>query len=151
MNIDEGAKLLILIFASFLIVFTIIAGLIAMVRILRKNDSDNKTPEEIPEERVPLDAISRIEFSTKVLQFIQFTILTIVDNELSEYTMLHENYPMKNIDTDVKIISEKVYKAIEPNFYSMIESFYTKEFIMTYIVTSTKKILIEAVRKINAV
>ena len=54
---------------------------------------------------------------------------------------------MKNIDKDVKNLSMDVMHAIDKRFFESETSFYSKEFLMEYIIAKSKTTLIDAYRQ----
>lgn len=137
----------------FIIIMTILnlfvtVGLVVALIILYLQESRKKTAQIITTKRVKeIDVSKSLEESTHQLEFIDYTILSLVSMKIANKTILNIPIDMKHIDTDVKNLSMDVMSAINEDFFKSDTSFYNKEFLMKYIIDKSKTTLIEAYRQ----
>lgn len=132
-----------------LIVMIMLSVSITLMIANRINDilnKDNKSNEETPSP-TPLNMTSCIEASSKQLQFIDFTVLSLLQIRVSNSLSLNQPIMVKNIDIEVRTLSEDVMKALKEDFFKNPNSLYSSEFLMKYMIDKCKTSLIEAMRQ----
>ena len=125
-----------------------IVGLVVPLIIEVRGESRRNFKTIIESSRVIAPDISKsLEESTHQLEFIDYTILSLVSMKISNNKILNKPIDMKNIDKDVKNLSMDVMNSINPDFFDSETSFYKKDFLMKYIIDKSKITLIEAYRQ----
>lgn len=124
------------------------AGLVVALITNSRQESRKKTELLIASRRSTEEDISKsLTESTHQLEFIDYTILSLVSIKISNNRILNTKVDMKNIDKDVKNLSMDVMHAIDKRFFESETSFYSKEFLMEYIIAKSKTTLIDAYRQ----
>ena len=93
------------------------------------------------------NTITKIEASSKQLQFIDFTVLSVLQIRVSNSLILNQPLKMQNIDMEVKSLSQSVLNSLKRDFFKNPQSLYTTEFLMKYMIDKCKLSLIDAIRQ----
>ena len=126
------------------------AGLVVVVALISsttKKLQEKTTQPVAPVRAKEVDVSKSLEESTHQLEFIDYTILSLISMKMSNKRILGTPIDMKNIDRDVENLSLDVMNAIDKRFFGTTTSFYNKEFLMKYIIEKSKTSLIEAYKQ----
>jgi len=104
--------------------------------------------EEISLEKRDIN-LNDIELSERVKVLIDEIINVEIYSALRQYISLQQKYVITNIDTDVKNVSMKVFKALNPKLLES-ELVFTKTYIMEYIVGQTFNLMLRLVIELNS-
>lgn len=133
-----GVFLLAIVFMMFYLILSVSN----LLEELRKTSLDTHFIYSHLVESGPKTNDSQIESSMKQLQFIDFTILNLLQIRLSKSKTGQEPLAIKNIDEEVIALSSLVIAAIEPQLFE--GTLYSKEFLAKYVVDRCKTAIIEA-------
>lgn len=94
-----------------------------------------------------------LEYMVKTTDDLLNFATGLVEDDLLNFSqsllILNHRYDVKNLDNDIKEISEHVYHALKSNLFLSNEIIITDEFLMEYIVRYTTMRLISIVNTIN--
>lgn len=88
----------------------------------------------------------RIEATTRLMDFIDAMVANEVANIIFSYRMLNKEYPLQQIDTDIKTATNNILQGLSK------ENLIDKNFILTpeYIASSTTRVMTqELILKVN--
>ena len=144
MNIDLEVILLITMILLCVLITLMVSNRINDILMNVKKQKDIPTPVIHND---PNGMIVKIETSSKQLQFIDFTVLHLLQIRASNSLLLNQPIKTKDIDLEVKELSLKVKEALRPEFFRNPNSLYDEAFLMRYMIEKCKVSLIDLIRQ----
>ena len=121
------------------------AGLIWIVLDIYESFFRKKPIQKQAKEFMSMDTMN---LTSQIQVAINDMIMFRVAKMLLPYSSTEKRYDLRTIDKDVQKIAEEVFKGINPMVYST-NLFFTKEYLMEYIVNATSSYLIKTVTEFN--
>ena len=93
---------------------------------------------------------TRIEATTKFVDLVRVLIQDHVYGRIQLLEVLKQPYPIRELDNDVKDMSDRVFKAISAFAYKAPDNILSEEAIMNYIIDQVTILLSVAAAEYNA-
>lgn len=108
------------------------------IRIKNENETTNS------------NVMDQFTFSISIMDLIDRLIGIEVEKLITGFILIDKKYEMTNFDTDIKTITDTVYKAIRPEVYVSHDMLLDQEYLIKTIQERTTHVLIDACKTYNA-
>lgn len=139
---------------------SVIMSIILCLRVVRLLDAKKKEALAREQESLKRAALlevitkerldKRIESSSRFIDLIRVLIEDQVYGRLQLLEVLKQPYPIRELDNDVKEMSDKVFKSISTSAYKSSDNILSEDAILNFIVDQTTIILSNAASEYNS-
>lgn len=150
-NIIDIFKM-VLIGSTVLIILTLIVLLIQVILYIgdKRVQIDFKDALELSNrDAVFVSLNDELINTTQLLTFINTLVEVEINKKLFQYQQLGVKYELKNLDTDIKEISENVMRGFKDGILNSDESVLSSEYLMMHIINETSLRFTKSVKEMN--